>query len=76
LRGGVHRIRGVPPFGRRRRLNDDKLTSAGNLASLAVIDNAPNYRVTRRPSIAAALLVFQPNYVIHVAADRSTATTR
>ncbi len=46
-------------------LNVDKLTYAGNLASLATIDNAPNYRFAKidicdRRAIADALQAFQP----------------
>ncbi len=55
-------------------LNVDTLTYAGNLASLATIDNAPNYRFARidicdRPGIAEALQAFQPDHVIHLAAE-------
>jgi dTDP-glucose 4,6-dehydratase len=55
-------------------LNVDKLTYAGNLESLATIDNAPNYRFARidicdRPAIADALQAFQPDHVIHLAAE-------
>ncbi len=55
-------------------LNVDKLTYAGNLASLASIDNAPNYRFARldicdRPAIADAFQSFQPDHVIHLAAE-------
>ena len=55
-------------------LNVDKLTYAGNLELLATIDNAPNYRFARidicdRPAIADALQAFQPDHVIHLAAE-------
>ena len=55
-------------------LNVDSLTYAGNLASLAPVDNAPNYRFARidicdRPAIAEALQAFQPDHVIHLAAE-------
>ena len=55
-------------------LNVDKLTYAGNLASLSTIDNAPNYRFAQidicdRPVIAEAFQTFQPDHVIHLAAE-------
>ena len=55
-------------------LNVDALTYAGNLASLSAIDNAPNYRFARidicdRGRIAEALAAFQPDHVIHLAAE-------
>ena len=55
-------------------LNVDNLTYAGNLASLATVDNAPNYRFARidvcdRPAIAEALRDFLPDHVIHLAAE-------
>ncbi len=55
-------------------LNVDKLTYAGNLASLTTVDNAPNYRFARldicdRPAIAEALRGFEPDHVIHLAAE-------
>src|SRR5271157_3346164 len=55
-------------------LNVDALTYAGNLASLSTIDNAPNYRFARidicdRRAIAEALQTFQPDHVIHLAAE-------
>jgi dTDP-glucose 4,6-dehydratase len=55
-------------------LNVDALTYAGNLASLATVDNAPNYRFARidvcdRSGIAEALQTFQPDHVIHLAAE-------
>ena len=55
-------------------LNVDALTYAGNLASLATVDNAPNYRFARidicdRPGIAEALQAFRPDHVIHLAAE-------
>jgi len=55
-------------------LNVDVLTYAGNLESLAAIDNAPNYRFARldicdRPAISEALTGFAPDQVIHLAAE-------
>ncbi len=55
-------------------LNVDKLTYAGNLASLSTIDNAANYRFARldicdRPAIAEAFQSFEPDHVIHLAAE-------
>ncbi len=55
-------------------LNVDALTYAGNLASLAAVDNAPNYRFARidicdRSGIAEALQAFRPDHVIHLAAE-------
>ncbi len=55
-------------------LNVDALTYAGNLASLATIDNAPNYRFARidvcdRRAVSEALQTFQPDHVIHLAAE-------
>jgi dTDP-glucose 4,6-dehydratase len=55
-------------------LNLDSLTYAGNLQSLAMIDNAPNYRFAkvdicdRRP-VAEAFETFAPDQVIHLAAE-------
>jgi dTDP-glucose 4,6-dehydratase len=55
-------------------LNIDKLTYAGNLASLKPIENAPNHRFLRadicdRAAIDQALETFQPDYVMHLAAE-------
>jgi len=55
-------------------LNVDKLTYAGNLMSLRAVDNARNYRFARidicdRPAIADALRDFEPDHVIHLAAE-------
>ena len=55
-------------------LNVDKLTYAGNLESLAAIGNAPNYRFAQidicdRSAIADALEGFQPDHVVHLAAE-------
>src|SRR5438105_2649676 len=55
-------------------LNVDALTYAGNLASLATMDNAPNYRFARtdvcdRRAISEAFQTFQPDQVIHLAAE-------
>ena len=55
-------------------LNLDALTYAGNLQSLAMIDNAPNYRFAKvdicdRRSVAEAFETFGPDQVIHLAAE-------
>jgi dTDP-glucose 4,6-dehydratase len=55
-------------------LNLDALTYAGNLQSLAMIDNAPNYRfakvdICHRRSVAEAFETFAPDQVIHLAAE-------
>jgi dTDP-glucose 4,6-dehydratase len=55
-------------------LNVDALTYAGNLASLSTIDNAPNYRFARidvcdRRAMSEAFQTFQPDHVIHLAAE-------
>lgn len=55
-------------------LNIDKLTYAGNLASLRQIENAPGYRFVRvdicdRSAVAAAIDSFRPDQVIHLAAE-------
>ena len=55
-------------------LNLDALTYAGNLQSLAMIDNAPNYRFAKvdicdRRAVAEAFETFAPNQVIHLAAE-------
>ena len=55
-------------------LNLDALTYAGNLNSLATIGNAPNYRFVRadvcdRPAVTEAFEAFQPDHVIHLAAE-------
>jgi dTDP-glucose 4,6-dehydratase len=55
-------------------LNIDALTYAGNLDSLAAIDNAPNYRFARidicdRRAVADAFQTFAPDHVIHLAAE-------
>jgi dTDP-glucose 4,6-dehydratase len=55
-------------------LNLDALTYAGNLQSLAKIDNAPNYRFAKvdicdRPAVAEAFETFAPDHVIHLAAE-------
>ena len=55
-------------------LNLDALTYAGNLASLAKIDNAPNYRFVKanicdRRAVAEAFESFAPDHVIHLAAE-------
>jgi len=55
-------------------LNLDALTYAGNLKSLAAIDNAPNYRfmkvnVCDRRAVFEAMQAFEPDHVIHLAAE-------
>ena len=55
-------------------LNLDALTYAGNLQSLAKIDNAPNYRFAKvdicdRRAVAEAFETFAPDHVIHLAAE-------
>lgn len=55
-------------------LNIDKLTYAGNLSSLTTVANAPNYTfrqldICERTAIAAAFEAFQPDHVMHLAAE-------
>ena len=55
-------------------LNLDALTYAGNLQSLAIIDNAPNYRFAKvnicdRRAVTEAFDTFAPDQVIHLAAE-------
>ena len=55
-------------------LNYDKLTYAGNLASLRSIDNSPNYRFIKGDIcdfdvLQSAINDFQPDYVMHLAAE-------
>ncbi|MFG1342077.1 dTDP-glucose 4,6-dehydratase [Xanthobacter autotrophicus] len=55
-------------------LNVDKLTYAGNLASLKVIENAPNYRflqadITDRAAMTEAFVSFKPDRIMHLAAE-------
>lgn len=55
-------------------LTVDKLTYAGNLASLKPIENAPNHRflqadICDRAAMNEALAAFQPDYVMHLAAE-------
>ena len=55
-------------------LNLDALTYAGNLQSLAAIDNAPNYRFAKvdicdRRAVNEAFETFAPDQVIHLAAE-------
>src|SRR2546425_3706920 len=52
----------------------DKLTYAGNLASLASVQDHPRYRFSRtdicdRPAIADIFSSFQPDAVMHLAAE-------
>lgn len=66
-------------------LNLDKLTYAGNLASLREIDNSPRYRFTRadicdQPALDRTFDEFKPDVVMHLAAeshvDRSISGSR
>ncbi len=55
-------------------LNIDKLTYAGNLASLKPIENNPNHRFLQADicdpaAIGEAFESFQPDYVMHLAAE-------
>lgn len=55
-------------------LNLDKLTYAGNLASLKPIENNPNHRfsqadICEQATILDAFESFQPDYVMHLAAE-------
>lgn len=55
-------------------LNVDKLTYAGNLASLASLDNAPGYRFEKadicdRARISELFTAFRPDGVMHLAAE-------
>lgn len=55
-------------------LNIDKLTYAGNLASLSAIAKQPNYRFARidvcdQAAVAEAFAAFQPTLVMHLAAE-------
>jgi len=55
-------------------LNVDKLTYAANLASFQPIENNPRYHFTHadicdRPAIAELLGSFQPDAVLHLAAE-------
>ena len=55
-------------------LNVDKLTYAGNLASLRAIENAPNYQFSQmdicdHAGIASIFAEFQPDWVMHLAAE-------
>lgn len=55
-------------------LTVDKLTYAGNLASLKPIENAPNHRflqadICDRVAMNDAFTSFQPDYVMHLAAE-------
>jgi dTDP-glucose 4,6-dehydratase len=55
-------------------LNLDKLTYAGNLASLTEIGNAPNYRfaeadICDAQAMASAFESFQPDHVMHLAVE-------
>lgn len=55
-------------------LNIDKLTYAGNLASLRAIENQPNYRFLQADicdgaAMAAAFAEFRPDGVMHLAAE-------
>ncbi|MGH8433246.1 MAG: dTDP-glucose 4,6-dehydratase [Pseudomonas sp.] len=55
-------------------LNLDKLTYAGNLESLAEVNTSPRYQflqadIADQPLVAAALQRFQPNAIMHLAAE-------
>ncbi len=55
-------------------LNLDKLTYAGNLASLRAIENAPNYRfvqadIVDRSAVSQAIDSFKPTRIMHLAAE-------
>ncbi|MGB0697016.1 MAG: dTDP-glucose 4,6-dehydratase [Rhodospirillaceae bacterium] len=55
-------------------LNIDKLTYAGNLASLKVIENAPNYHflqadICDRAAMVEAFSSFKPTRIMHLAAE-------
>ncbi|AMM84511.1 dTDP-glucose 4,6-dehydratase [Martelella sp. AD-3] len=55
-------------------LNIDKLTYAGNLQSLKVIENAPNYQFLKgdicdQAAMAEAIEGFQPDRIMHLAAE-------
>ncbi|MFG1316753.1 dTDP-glucose 4,6-dehydratase [Xanthobacter autotrophicus] len=55
-------------------LNVDSLTYAGNLASLKVIENAPNYRFLKADirdgaAMSEALDAFRPSRIMHLAAE-------
>ncbi len=52
----------------------DKLTYAGNLASLKAIENKPNYRFLKadicdRAAMTDAIETFRPNHIMHLAAE-------
>jgi dTDP-glucose 4,6-dehydratase len=55
-------------------LNVDKLTYAGNLASLTAIENAPNYRFLKADicdgqAMNEAIASFKPDRIMHLAAE-------
>ena len=55
-------------------LNLDKLTYAGNLESLACVTDNPRYQflqadIVDQPAVSAALLQFQPDAIMHLAAE-------
>lgn len=55
-------------------LTVDKLTYAGNLASLDAVENAPNHRFLKadicdRRAMAEAMFSFQPDHILHLAAE-------
>ena len=52
----------------------DKLTYAGNLASLSSVDNQPTHRLVQAdicdgPTVAATFAAFRPDVVMHLAAE-------
>jgi dTDP-glucose 4,6-dehydratase len=55
-------------------LNIDALTYAGNLASLKLVEDKPNYRflhanICDRPAMGQAIAEFRPDRVMHLAAE-------
>ena len=55
-------------------LNIDKLTYAGNLESLAEVDQDPKYQFAQidicdAEALTQAFLTFQPNLIMHLAAE-------
>src|SRR3954463_5682899 len=55
-------------------LNIDALTYAGNLASLKLVEDKPNYRflhanICDRPAMGQAIAEFRPDRLMHLAAE-------